>query len=144
MESPKVLELLDKLGARKVGVSRTLQKQIRLQVMQGIGERESLQDIANRVRTVFNAGQARALTIAQTESGTAATSARFEGMKDAGVKRHSWLTAQDSEVRDSHAALDGETVEIGAMFSNGLKFPLDPDGPPGEVINCRCDAVAEE
>jgi uncharacterized protein with gpF-like domain len=49
-----------------------------------------------------------------------------------------WKTAGDSRVRDSHAAIDGEEVDINALFSNGLKRPKDPNGRPEEVYNCRC------
>ncbi len=34
--------------------------------------------------------------------------------------------------------MDGEIRELDDRFSNGLKFPGDPDGDAGEVINCRC------
>ena len=35
--------------------------------------------------------------------------------------------------------LEGETVPIDGKFSNGLRYPRDPDdGRPEELINCRC------
>ena len=49
-----------------------------------------------------------------------------------------WLTQGDGRVRDSHAAIHGERVDIGAAFSNGLRFPHDPLGPASETVNCRC------
>ena len=42
------------------------------------------------------------------------------------------------DYRRDHRRMDGETVPIDAKFSNGLRFPRDPDGPADEVINCRC------
>ena len=52
-----------------------------------------------------------------------------------------WLAALDSRTRGSHRHLDGEVVELDAEFSNGLKYPGDPDGPGSEVYNCRCTLV---
>jgi hypothetical protein len=41
-------------------------------------------------------------------------------------------------VRDTHAALNETTVDIGAAFANGLRFPHEPGAPAAEVVNCRC------
>lgn len=53
-----------------------------------------------------------------------------------------WRTAHDGRVRDSHAAMDGQTVKKGELFTTGtgarLRYPGDPLGPAEEVINCRC------
>lgn len=53
-----------------------------------------------------------------------------------------WLAALDSRTRGSHRHLDGEVVKLDAEFSNGLKYPGDPDGPASEVYNCRCTLVS--
>jgi hypothetical protein len=74
--------------------------------------------------------------------GDAETKARYDGLlrSEAMGNKHTkiWRTAGDNRVRDSHAAIDGEEVDINALFSNGLKRPKDPDGRPEEVYNCRC------
>jgi len=44
-----------------------------------------------------------------------------------------WITARDDRVRDEHAAMDGETVPLDGMFSNGMEGPGEP--------NCRCGIV---
>jgi hypothetical protein len=54
------------------------------------------------------------------------------------MRSKQWLTQGDDRVRDTHAAIDGERVDIGAAFSNGLRYPHDPVGPASEVVNCRC------
>lgn len=54
----------------------------------------------------------------------------IETEKDLGVRRHRWVTAGDDAVRESHAAVDGEVVEVGEPFSNGWTYP-------GQ-IGCRC------
>ena len=52
-----------------------------------------------------------------------------------------WLAALDPRTRGSHRHLDGEVAELDAEFSNGLRYPGDPDGPASEVYNCRCTLV---
>lgn len=88
----------------------------------------------------------RAETIARTESLASLAAGQVEAFKQAadgglvprnGV-RQVWQSAGDGRVRDSHAALDGESVGLDERFPNGLLYPQDPSGPPEEVINCRC------
>jgi uncharacterized protein with gpF-like domain len=67
----------------------------------------------------------------------------METYKAAGVKKTSWLTSIDGRERESHAAINGEIVEIGEVFSNGLLYPGDPSGPPEEICNCRCVSLPE-
>jgi hypothetical protein len=40
--------------------------------------------------------------------------------------------------RDSHAAMNGETVGIRENFSNGLRWPGDPNGSAEDNANCQC------
>lgn len=92
----------------------------------------------------------RADRIARTETFAAIESGKREayqqaidaGKIEAGAVRRVWRSAGDARVRDSHAALDGESVGFNEAFSNGLLYPNDPAGPPEEVINCRC--IVEE
>lgn len=66
----------------------------------------------------------------------------YERAADMGIDvEKQWLAALDSRTRGSHRHLDGEVVELDAKFSNGLKYPGDPDGPAPEVYNCRCTLV---
>jgi hypothetical protein len=63
--------------------------------------------------------------------------ARDQGLRDNQIRRI-WRTASDERVRDSHVAMNGESVGLNELFSNGLMYPVDPNGPPEEVIQCRC------
>ena len=54
-----------------------------------------------------------------------------------------WMATLDNRTRDSHAMMDGEKVDPGKKFSNGCRYPGDPEGAPGEIYNCRCTLVAE-
>jgi hypothetical protein len=93
----------------------------------------------------------RGETIARTEAMTALHKAQDEGLRQLvetgqvqpGQIRRIWRSAADARVRDTHRALDGESVGYGEKFTSPsgakLMYPGDPDGPPEEIINCRCD-----
>lgn len=81
----------------------------------------------------------RARMIARSETMRAANAgqrelwfqARDSGQLPADQKRV-WITAGDSAVRDTHAALEGEVVGLDEPFSGGFE--------PGEEVQCRCGA----
>lgn len=147
MASPPVTGKLAELSQKITRIDDTIEAALRDELAEGVANGESVADLAARVRRVMDASKARSMTIARTETGFAFNTGRNEAMKQAGVTRHEWLTARDGRVRDSHDApgVDGQIVEIGTPFVMGsgatLLYPLDPSGPPGEVINCRCVAV---
>lgn len=99
-------------------------------------------DIAASVRKVAAMDRASAVRAARTAVTSAEGAARLDVAEDAarrGLKvRLEWISARDGRTRDSHRSLDGEKVAPGERFSNGLRFPADPKGPPHEVYNCRC------
>lgn len=58
-----------------------------------------------------------------------------------GTRNKRWVTMHDGAVRETHAAVDGQSRPIAAPFNVGgyeLRFPGDPVGPPEIWINCRC------
>lgn len=103
---------------------------------------------------VNNALRFRGEMIARTETGQAVLEASHEafkqGLEKTGYSDNAvtkvWRSASDSKVRDSHAALDGQTVgglegvfvspDTGAQFL----YPMDDSlgAGPAEIINCRC------
>lgn len=122
-------------------VDGPLADDLRTALEEGIARGESVDKIADRVEEVFSVSRSRAERIARTEVAEAFNGGRFATMKEAGVSKIEWLSARDNRVRDSHAEVDGEVVQLGDRFSNGLLYPLDPAGPPQEIVNCRCVSV---
>jgi HK97 family phage portal protein len=116
-------------------------EELRAALLEGMDKGESVDKLAERVAEVFDVQRFRAERIARTEIAESFNGGRFVTMKDAGVERIEWLSARDNRVRDSHAEVDGEVVVLGDKFSNGLLYPLDPSGPPEEIVNCRCVSV---
>lgn len=105
-------------------------------------------------RYVDKAIKLRGETIARTETGRAVHAAAHESFRQALDKSgrgedavtRVWRTARDAKVRDSHAAMDGQTVRgLRAAFVSPsgarLMHPLDTSlgADAGEIINCRCD-----
>lgn len=120
-------------------VNSTTIESLRKQLKEGITEGESIPNIEKRIEGVFNIARgSRTEMIARTEVVGASNFANFEAYEQSGVVVGKvWITARDGRVRDSHL-IDGEQVGKDELFSNGLLFPLDPQGDPGNVINCRC------
>lgn len=90
----------------------------------------------------------RAERIARTEINSAANWGHSEGARsitaNTGLQlRKTWMAVSDNRTRDSHDAIDGETVMDNETFSNGLRFPGDPNGSADEIIMCRCTFVHE-
>ncbi len=140
VDSPAMAALENKL-IKVVGINDTVREQLRDTLIEGLGKMETTAELMDRVRKVYNFAQSRALTIARTESGQAAGAARDAAMGQMHVVKHRWVTAGDEHVRQSHQMLSGLVVERGQAFPNGCRFPCDPGGPAGEIINCRCVAA---
>lgn len=83
----------------------------------------------------------RAAAIATSEAHTSMQAGSFAQMQYGGCTTKTWITAGDEDVRDSHRSQNGVTVPIDQPFPNGLMYPGDPSGSPGEIINCRCDMI---
>jgi len=54
------------------------------------------------------------------------------------AKTKTWVTTSGNP-RASHAAMDGETVELNQAFSNGSNGPGDYSAGADEVAGCTCD-----
>ena len=131
---------LTNIPAQIVG---TIKKQLDEAITAGIAAGESVVEISDRVRHVYNMAHSRALTIARTEAGSAISHGKFLTMKKNGVKKHKWITALDEEVRDSHSSLHGKVALIGDKFpGSSLKYQGDSSAPAKEVINCRCTTIS--
>jgi len=126
------------LSCRKITkINDTIKRQLQTEIDEAVREGETINQIADRVRRVYNMASTRAKVIARTETTGAVNGGTVLYYKEAGVRKKRWVTAGDEAVRDSHAAINGEEVLINERFSNGLDYP-GGDGPPEEVINCRC------
>lgn len=88
----------------------------------------------------------RARTIARTESAIARSTGEQASAEHASramgmPMEKTWTATNDDSTRETHAEADGQTVALSQPFTVGsarMMHPSDPNGPPEEVINCRC------
>jgi len=132
-------------GRRIVGIERTTRDRIAGIIARGITDGVSQITLKEDIRSEMkDASEARVKLIARQETMTALATGQFDMMKSAGATTKTWHHRPQKNPRDgshgpNHVALEGETVAIDAKFSNGLRFPRDPNDPrPEELINCRC------
>lgn len=118
---------------------------INAEVTQGILQGESIPNISKRLSNVLDMNKTSAIRNARTTVTSAQNKGRVDMMHDAAEKgvimRKGWSAHIDGRERASHAALDGDFVDMDEEFANGLQYPGDPDGEPAEVYNCRCSLV---
>jgi hypothetical protein len=95
-------------------------------------------DPEDTVDSVFDGEvSARASQISASRVATIAGLAALVGARLSKAKTKTWVSGPNP--RGSHAQMDGETVELNELFSNGMNGPGDYSGGAAEVANCNCD-----
>ena len=95
--------------------------------------------VANMITTRFNQLETwEAKRIARTEIHNSHNRGVMRTYEAVGVEYTQWIAANDDRTRESHAEIDGEIIEVGGTYSNGLQYPGDTSGDIEEWINCRC------
>jgi hypothetical protein len=154
------IETIKKIGGKNIQhVTETTKRQIRDIIAAALEENVAIGEVGKRVTEYFNSPLLanRSQTIARLETlqaisvgqdiKTQSFKEEYPERKDDLVKM--WLDSRDERVRgnpdglypdalDNHWELNGEIVAESESFSNGLKFPRDPEGGPEQIINCRC------
>lgn len=132
-------------GKRIVGIEQTTRDSIADIIARGIANGVSQSELKKSILSEMDASPARAKLIARQETATALATGQFDMMRAAGAKTKTWHHRQQRNPRDgtngkpNHVAMEGETVPMDAKFSNGLRYPRDPeDGRPEQLINCQC------
>ena len=145
-ENPK---LLPEWKINKPKDYRWNHERVQNSVMQGIIQGESIPDIAKRLTGELSASNARHMVLfARTAITGAQNAGRMDMLhqaQDMGiVVKKKWLAAHDDRVRDAHAELDGQVVDVDEPFHSELgdiMYPGDPNADPANVYNCRCTLV---
>lgn len=133
---PDVLRFAEREAAWLVKeIAATTRDAIADALSAGIEAGEGSLDIARRIQDLPAFDRDRARLVARTETTRVMNGAPTEALKarEAETGRRyqkTWSAVLDDRVRDEHADMNGETVPIGATFSNGLEYPSEP--------NCRC------
>lgn len=140
------LQVTRLLGQRITNVSDSIRNEagsiLRSALDQGLSIPNSAELLSSRL-SLFSI--ARSTMIARTEMIGAANSASLGAAQATGAASHkTWMATQDERTRDTHAEADGQTVMVDDPFVVGgaeLMYPGDEEGPPEEVVNCRCTLV---
>ena len=133
---------------------KTVRGQLNTALGEGIELGETTDELASRVRGVFNdLSKGEAKRIATTETAMSFNFARDSTMKAAGIEYKAWLTSKGPNVREAHQQAEDEYGEHGTtgpipvdepfiVDGEPLMYPGDPHGRPGNVINCQCIQLA--
>ena len=103
-------------------------------ILVGVDENLSTAQIGRNIRQFYtDRSPFKAMRVARTETSHAAGYGQQEAARQSGVvKTKTWITSRDDRVRDSHIAMDGETVKFDEPYSDGSSYPGEQD------IMCRC------
>lgn len=152
IQDPNVERAMRRRQIRITDSTATTVKQLRKSMLEAMAQGETTEQIAQRVRAVFNnASNARARMIAMTEVGGIVEDAREEGRKQAGTPLKSWLWSRKETGRDWHMQTEvntlAEPVATGDLFTlaktgNRASYPRDTRLPFEDAANCGCTSIA--
>lgn len=126
-------------GSRVRGITQTTKDTIGHIVSNALEHGDSRETIAKQIQQEMQTSASRARTIAAQECNTSLLTGNFDMMKKAGAGTKTWHVTNPAVARPSHKRLNGVTVPIDGKFSNGCRFPCDPDcSDASEVVNCHC------
>lgn len=148
VEQPDLMPYYPKDRALKRGIDLAYGKKqitasVTSSILQGKSIKHMADDLQKRITTMSRDSAIRTARTAVTGAQNAGRMDSYAAAEQMGIKlKKEWLATLDSRTRHSHAMLDGEQVAQDKKFSNGCRFPGDPQGPPWEIYNCRCTLIA--
>lgn len=148
VEQPDLMPYYPPKRALKRGIDleygkKQITKSVTSSILQGKSIKHMADDLQKRITTMSRDSAIRTARTAATGAQNAGRMDSYAAAEKMGIKlKKEWLATLDSRTRHSHAMLDGEQVAQDKKFSNGCRFPGDPQGPPWEIYNCRCTLVA--
>ncbi|WP_296796232.1 phage minor head protein [uncultured Methanobrevibacter sp.] len=117
-------------------------KDINKIITDGYTDGWGINDVASNIEKRFSQLETwEARRIARTEIHGSHMQGIMQSYEEMGVEYTQWASAHDNRTRDTHSALDGEIIPFGGVYSNGLRYPGDTNGPISEWINCRCGNI---
>ena len=128
--------------------STAIQMAIRRDLTRGVVQGTSIQETAKSIEKSLKSNANSAIGIARTETtgikGMARVDVQAEARDKYGIRlKKVWSASPWGFTRESHANLDGTSLEIEEVFDNGLMYPGDQNGIAAEVVNCRCSLYTE-
>lgn len=153
-ESDELTEdyILANAASRSAIIAKTSLDKVRSRIDAGVKDGSSIDEIAASIRAIQLINTSRAQVIARTEVHNAANYSVINTARQAESQLNikmvkEWVAVSDGRTRDTHAAIDGQTVDMDGRFNVAGSMadrPLDPSLPPEESINCRCTMLFRE
>lgn len=148
-ESPEAVSAIEEvlLGFAKK-TNNTTYKDLTDLIQQAKRDNLSAADVKGQIKDYFDERRSgaqldRTARTTLTATNNAATDAVY--FQDPTVKGAIWV-AQFRNTRDAHAAAHGQRKNKNGFFGVGgeyLRYPGDPKGSAGNVINCQCGMVPD-
>ena len=146
VDRPELLSQAKLRGGQRVRhVTQTTKENISRIVANGIEAGIGREKMADEILQEYEIQtRSRARIIADQETVMTLETGHYDMMQKSGATTKTWHHRPQKNPRDgsdggpNHVKMDGETVPIDARFSNGLRYPCDPEGPARETIKCRC------
>lgn len=154
VKRPELISTAKLCGGQRIkGIEDATKENISRIVTNGMENGSSTKQLTQEIMQEMQTSQGRARIIANQETTTSLSTGQFDMMKSAGATTKTWHhrpqkdprnggTAKNGKALPDHVALDGEPAPIDGKFSNGLRFPRDPEyagsDAAAQVINCRC------
>lgn len=148
VEQPDLMPYYPKAAAVRRGIDleygkKQITKCVTSSVLQGKSIKGISDDLQRYIPTMSRDSAIRTARTAVTGAQNAGRQDSYNAAEKMGIRlKKEWLATLDARTRHSHAMLDGEQVAQDKKFSNGCRFPGDPQGPPWEIYNCRCTMIA--
>ena len=148
VEQPQLMPYYPPKRALKRGIDlawgkKQITASVTSSILQGKSIKHMADDLQSRIVTMNRDSAIRTARTAVTGAQNAGRMDSYFAAEKMGIKcRKEWMATLDGRTRHSHAMLDGEVVDNDKKFSNGCRFPGDPNGAPAEIYNCRCTLVS--
>lgn len=148
VEQPELMPYYPPKRALKRGIDlawgkKQITASVTSSILQGKSIKRMADDLQTRIITMNRDSAIRTARTAVTGAQNAGRMDSYFAAEKMGIKcRKEWMATLDGRTRHSHAMLDGEVVDNDKKFSNGCRFPGDPQGRPEEIYNCRCTLVS--
>lgn len=142
VEQPELMPYYPPKRALKRGIDlawgkKQITASVTSSILQGKSIKHMADDLQSRIVTMNRDSAIRTARTAVTGAQNAGRLDSFYAAEKMGIKcRKQWIATLDGRTRHSHAMLDGEIVDNDKKFSNGCRYPGDPQGRPEEIYNC--------
>ena len=132
-------EIEDYLTSNAASTATEINATTLAQIVKAIENAAAEDDLGDTMDGLFDGEiAARSSQISMTRVAVIGGLASLVAARLCKAKTKTWVTTS-GKPRSSHAAMNGETVELNTLFSNGMNGPGDYSGGADEVAGCSCN-----